>query len=132
MRRGGHQAEPRGEPGSASRPEFTIDRGKIMNIRHHMRRYASAVAALAVTVISVVAAPAAFATRVPLPGTGDNSPPASLPVHAVAAGGMPGWQISLIAIGAGLLGAAVAFILAWKLAPRRVQYATRMAEPSRS
>lgn len=75
-----------------------------------------------VTVISVLAAPAAFATRVPLPGTGDNHPHSSLPVHAIAVGGMPGWQISLIAIGAGLAGAAGAFILAWKLAPRRADY----------
>jgi hypothetical protein len=45
---------------------------------------------------------------------------------------MPGWQISLIAIGAGLVGAAVAFILARKLAPRRADYPARVAEPSRS
>ena len=45
---------------------------------------------------------------------------------------MPGWQISLIAIGAGLIGAAVAFFLAWKLAPRRADYPARLAEPSRS
>jgi hypothetical protein len=103
-----------------------------VNSMHHIRRCASVVAAFTVTVISVLAAPAAFATRVPPPGTGDIHPHSSLPVHAIAVGGMPGWQISLIAIGAGLVGAAVAFILAWKLAPRRADYPARLAEPSRS
>jgi hypothetical protein len=45
---------------------------------------------------------------------------------------MPGWQISLIAIGAGLIGAAGAFILAWKLAPRGADTPARVAEPSRN
>jgi hypothetical protein len=121
-----------GNQGSASRRNLTIDRGKIVNSIHHIRRYASAVAAFTVTVISVLAAPAAFATRVPPPGTGDIHSHSSLPVHAITAGGMPGWQISLIAIGAGLIGAAGAFILAWRLASQRADTPARVAEPSRS
>lgn len=104
-----------------------------MKSMHHIRRYASVAGAFAITVISIAAAPSAFAMRVPPPGTGDVHSHGSLPAHAIAAGGMPGWEISLIAIGAGLLGAAVAFILAWKLAPRReaAHYPARVAEPSR-
>lgn len=64
--------------------------------------------------------PAAFATPTPPPGPLPRFLPCSpacangLPtvapahIHAVVTGGMPGWQITLIAIGAALLAAAVA------------------------
>jgi hypothetical protein len=40
---------------------------------------------------------------------------APLPVHTVVIGGMPGWEIALIAVGAALLAAAVAVLVyrAW-------------------
>jgi uncharacterized membrane protein YozB (DUF420 family) len=41
----------------------------------------------------------------------DKHPPRQAGIRAVVAGGMPGWQIALIAIGAALLAATVAVIL---------------------
>ena len=38
-------------------------------------------------------------------------PVVKIPGHAVVAGGMPGWQITLIAAGAALAAAAVALLL---------------------
>ena len=76
----------------------------------------------------MIGSPVAFAaerrdaTRVPPPGSGDN-PGTSVPaqVQAAATGGMPGWQIALIAIGAALAAASIAVLLdrAW-MAHRRV------------
>ena len=64
---------------------------------------------LAAAPMAFTAAPAAFATNVPPPGMGDpgTMPP---PVHTVTVGGTPGWQITLIAIGAALLAAVLAVI----------------------
>jgi hypothetical protein len=58
------------------------------------------------------AAPAAFATLEPPPGTGDQPIPAGPPVvHTVTVGGTPGWQIALLAAGAAIIAAAVAVLL---------------------
>jgi hypothetical protein len=77
----------------------------------HIRPIAAALAGLACAWLGLaVAAPAAFAFRDPPTGEGGL---AQAPVHAVAAGGMPGWQIALIAIGAALL-AATAAVLAYR------------------
>ena len=74
-------------------------------------------ACLLVTIVGAVLAstawvPAAFALPMP-PGDGGldtivRPPPV---VHAVVIGGMPGWQIALIAAGAAVLAAALAVIL---------------------
>jgi len=45
--------------------------------------------------------------------------PARVPAHAVATGGMPGWQIALIAAGAALLVAALAVLVYRMRAARR-------------
>jgi hypothetical protein len=45
-------------------------------------------------------------------------PPAPVPVHAIVSGGMPGWQITLIAATAALLAAALS-VLADRAARRR-------------
>ena len=45
------------------------------------------------------------------------------PVHTVIAGGMPGWQIALIAIAAAVVAAAVAVLLDRARAARRHQAA---------
>ena len=51
--------------------------------------------------------------------------PATSPATAaVAAGGMPGWQIALIAIGAALVAATVAVVLDRALAARKVHATT--------
>jgi hypothetical protein len=92
-----------------------------MNRIRHIRRLAAALTGLAGALLaSAMAAPAALARPVPPLGF-DKYPPPLPPEHAVApvynpaqaiaAGGMPGWAIVLIAVGAALL-AAVAAVLA--------------------
>ena len=61
--------------------------------------------------MTLTGATAAFAYPVPPPGgpAGPVQPP--LRVHSIVTGGMPGWQIALIAIGAAILAAALAVAL---------------------
>jgi hypothetical protein len=92
-----------------------------------IRRIAAVLASLAAGVVAL-ATPAfasvpnpgpgytpVFAGPVPPPGTGFRpSAPVPAPVrtvtHTLAVGGMPGWQIALIAVGAALLAATVAVL----------------------
>ena len=88
-----------------------------------IRRLAGVLAALATTLLAVTAtaAPAAFADPVPpMGGGGTGTPP---PTVQVVAGGMPGWQIALIALGAAVLAAAVAVFLDRARTARRHQTA---------
>jgi hypothetical protein len=89
-----------------------------------IRRLTSVLAVLAGALIaSAAAVPAAFATRVP-PASGQDGPAsAPPPVHTLFAGGMPGWQITLIAAGAAVLAAAAAVLLDRARAARRHQTA---------
>jgi hypothetical protein len=94
----------------------------IMNPIHRIRRLAGVLAGVLLALAA--AAPAALAGNRPLP---DGRPafvptyPATSPATVVvAAGGMPGWQIALIAIGAALVAATVAVILDRALAARKV------------
>jgi hypothetical protein len=105
-------------------PTLAVDRSRyepkeiVMNPIRHIRRVAAALAGLACAWLGMaVAAPAAFA--VPVPPSGGESG-ATLPhkhpllpvqVHTIAVGGMPGWQIALIAIGAALFAATDAVLL---------------------
>ena len=71
------------------------------------------------------ATPAAFAMRVPPPGVGDLGTQSGLiPVRTLTVGGMPGWQITLIAIGAALLAATLAVLLDRLRSARRGQVTT--------
>jgi hypothetical protein len=64
------------------------------------------------------AAPAAHATMPPPePGAPATIPPPA--IHTVVTGGMPGWQITLIAAGAALAAAVVAVLLDRARAARR-------------
>jgi len=87
-----------------------------MNPIRHIRRIACVLAGLAAGLLACSTAPA-FAMEVPGSGSGGAAvaPLRQAPVHTVVAGGMPGWQIALIAIGAALLAAAAAVLLdrAW-------------------
>ena len=78
---------------------------------HHFRRIAAVLGGCAVGALVVLTgATAAFAYPVPPPG--GPAGPVQLPrVHTIVAGGMPGWQIALIAIGAAILAAALAVTL---------------------
>jgi hypothetical protein len=114
-----------------------------MNPIRHVRRLAAALAGLAAALLALAAAaPAAFArpgpprpwqlahaSLHPLPPGWNKHPPltpahvhqalVSVPVRTVVIGGMPGWQIALIAIGAALLAATAAVLVYRALAGRR-------------
>ena len=88
-----------------------------MNRIHRIRRHIAILAGLAFAWLGLAAAaPAAFAqsAMIPVPtggGDGDLPVPAVQTVtRVVVVGGMPGWQIALIAVGAALFAAAVALI----------------------
>ena len=88
-----------------------------------VRWLAAVLAAVTGLLASAAAVPAAFAMPVPGPGgqyatTGPAPVPAAT-VRVVAGSGMPGWQITLIALGAALLAGAVAVLLDRALATRR-------------
>ena len=94
----------------------------IRRIRHPATLLAGLAAALA---CCATATPAAFAMEVPPPGVGDPGIQLGLtPVQPLTAGGMPGWQITLIAIGAALLAATLAVVLDRLRTARRAQVTT--------
>ncbi len=77
---------------------------------NRIRHLTYALAGLAALIVGLGAAPA-FAERVPPPGTGDHLRFGLQHVTpAVVVTGMPGWQITLIAVGAALFAAALAVI----------------------
>jgi hypothetical protein len=87
-----------------------------MNPTQRLRRLGAALGGLAGALLAFAAtAPAAFAMRhPPLPPAHVHYPvhqaPIPAPVHTVVVGGMPGWQIALIAVGAALLAATLAVL----------------------
>ena len=84
---------------------------------NHIRRIAAALTVLTATLLATAAAaPAAFAMQVPPPGELGSNPVGHAPIapahtQTIVIGGMPGWQIALIAVGAALLAATVAVLL---------------------
>jgi hypothetical protein len=81
-----------------------------MKSHRTIRRLACILAGLATAALALGAAsPAAFAYRLP-PHPGSGSP-AGTPAYIVATGGMPGWQITLIAAAAAVLAAVLAVLL---------------------
>ncbi len=103
-----------------------------------IRRFAACLTALlAAAAASALAAPAAFATEVP-PGPAGQTGPVTGPatnhaatVHTVVVGGMPGWQIALIAAGAAVLAAALAVAADRLLSARRAGPARLGHRPAR-
>jgi hypothetical protein len=94
------------------------------------RRILAVVATLAGGVLALAAgtvAPA-YAMHVPQPGEhgrgGPGAPVFITPVHVIAGGGMPGWQIALIAVGAALVAAALAVLLDRAWAARKTRART--------
>jgi hypothetical protein len=86
-----------------------------MNPIRRIRRFAAVLAGLAAALVAFGATPA-FAMRVPPPGSGDTTSPSGaitppVEVHTVVVGGMPGWQIALIAVVAAVLAATLAVLL---------------------
>jgi hypothetical protein len=84
-------------------------------IMSYIRRIAVMLAGLggAVLAFSTAAAPAFATMPPPDPGATNVVPPPA--THTVVAGGMPGWQIALIAAGAALVAATLAVLIyrAW-------------------
>ena len=97
-----------------------------MNPIRHLRRPVGLVVGLAATLLVALGATPAFATW-PVP-VGNDGPATSFPgpaqVRTIVTGGMPGWQIALIAVGAALLAAAVAVFADRALAAHRRAVAT--------
>ena len=96
---------------------------------HHIGRLARILAGLAAALVAAVAAaPAALAQQYPQPGQlarlGPMVPPPHHTVvpaqsHAAVTGGMAGWQIALIALGAAILAAIAAVLVERARSARR-------------
>ncbi len=85
-----------------------------------IRRMACALAGLAAAVLaSVTVASSAFAMEVPAPPDSGARVGAVPHIHTVTTGGMPGWQITLIALASAVLAAALAVTVEHVLAARR-------------
>jgi hypothetical protein len=91
---------------------------------NHFRRIFTAVATLAGVMLALAAAPAAFAERVPPRDQGSGIAPPPSPVRVIAEGGMPGWQIALIALAAALVAGAAAVLLDRARAARKIHAPT--------
>jgi hypothetical protein len=93
-----------------------LERKSVMN---HLRRFLGLLAGSAFALLALaITAPAALATLPPpVPGGTTVVPPPV--IHTVVTGGMPGWQITLIATGAALFAAVVAVLLDRARAARR-------------
>jgi glucose/arabinose dehydrogenase len=95
-----------------------------------LRRITAALATVTGGLLAWAAAvPAASAATslIPDPGGASGTVPATapaVPVQVIAAGGMPGWQITLIAVAAALVAATAAVILDRARASRRAISAT--------
>jgi hypothetical protein len=88
----------------------------------HLRRIFAAVATLVGAVLALTTAPAAFAH--PLPPADCCTSGAAAGVTLITGGGMPGWQITLIAVGAALTAAVLAVLLDRAWAARKTHPAT--------
>ncbi len=78
---------------------------------NRIRRIAAILSGLATSVlVALTATTAASAYVVPAPG-GPAAPVQPPRVHTIVTGGMPGWQIALITIGAAIAAAALAVTL---------------------
>jgi len=101
-------------------------RGTHLNTAARLRRL---VVALAVVTCGVLgwagAVPAASASIIPVPADGPYGPAPAPAVRLITAGGMPGWQITLIAVAAALAAAAAAVLLDRARASRRTASTTR-------
>jgi len=96
-----------------------------MTTIHRIFRPAARLAAALTAVLgAIIAAPAAFATEVPPPGTGDTGTTAiPATVHTVTVGGTPGWQIALFIVAAAVLAAVIAVLADRTRTARRSQLA---------
>jgi hypothetical protein len=89
----------------------------------HLRRLAAALAAVTCGLLAsaAIVPTAAFAMTEPVPTGGGGAPPVTT---VISAGGMAGWQIALIALGAALAAAAATLLADRAMAARRAGSAT--------
>jgi hypothetical protein len=90
----------------------------------HLQRILAAVIMLAGAGLALATAPAALARPLPPPDCCVSGRAADAPVTFITGGGMPGWQITLIAVGAALAGAALAILLERAWVTRKTHPAT--------
>ncbi|HEV3289776.1 MAG TPA: hypothetical protein VG123_12345 [Streptosporangiaceae bacterium] len=92
-----------------------------------LRRITAALVTVTGGVLAWAAAiPAASAAIIPVPPLGGAyGPVPAAPIRVIAAGGMPGWQITLIAVAAALVAGTAAVFLDRARAGRRPASATR-------
>ena len=86
-----------------------------------LSRLGVVLASLAVVAVSLASGASASTTMIPLGGGGGAAPGANpvTVVHTVVVGGMPGWQIALIAVMAALVTAFAAVLAERTRAARR-------------
>jgi hypothetical protein len=90
-----------------------------------LRRFTAVLAVVAGGTLAWAAAvPAASASIIPVPD-GPYGPAQTPAVRVITAGGMPGWQITLIAVAAALVASTAALFLDRARADRRFTAATR-------
>ena len=89
-----------------------LRRGTRRDTAARLRRLAVALAVLTCGALGWAGAvPAASASIIPVPGDGPYGPVPAPAVRVIAVGGMPGWQITLIAVAAALAAATAAVVL---------------------
>jgi hypothetical protein len=88
---------------------------------HLVRRSAVALAGLAGALLAAGTAAQGASAYIlpPSGGEGGTVPAPRPPVHVIVSGGMPGWQTTLIAVGAALAAAVIAVMLDRAWAARR-------------
>ena len=90
-----------------------------------LRRLAAVLAALTCALLASAAIIPAASAMIPVPGPGSAYGGTPAPASSVVTvGGMAGWQITVIALGAARVAAAVAVLLDRALAARRAASAT--------
>jgi hypothetical protein len=98
-------------------------RSKYLTTAARLRRITAALAAAALGLVAWAAAvPAASARVIPENDFGDYEPARAAtgtPVRVITTGGMPGWQIAVIALAAALVAAVTAVVLDRTRASRR-------------
>jgi hypothetical protein len=95
-----------------------------MNTTHRMHRLIGILAAAACALLAFAAPSPALAQTTSVPPYGPPASIAPAQVHTVIVGGMPGWQIALIALAAALCAATMAVVLDRARAARRAASAT--------
>jgi hypothetical protein len=92
-----------------------------------LRWVAAVLTAITCAVLASAAIIPAASASIPIPNGGAVVPPPA--VHVVSVGGMAGWQIALIAVGAALVAAIAAVVLDRARIARKAASATAVTRP---